>query len=100
MSVYMSLRVKADPDKLEVYAKEHQDLLRAITDDAKSKGCIHHTFAAEDGDVIVMDEWESREGFEKFFNGNEDVARVMGEMGVQSEPEIHFYRPLDTGDQF
>jgi len=50
--------------------------------------------------VVVMDEWESQEAFEKFFNGNEEVAKIMQDMGVQSEPEIHFYRPLDTGDQF
>jgi len=50
--------------------------------------------------VVVMDEWESQEAFEKFFNGNKDVEKVMSDMGVQSEPEIHFYRPLDTGDQF
>ena len=100
MSVYMSLRVKADAEKLEKFAKENPDVLRGITDNAKQLGCIHHTFAAENGDVIVMDEWESKDGFEKFFNGNQDVERVMRDMGVQSEPEIHFYRPLDTGDQF
>lgn len=100
MSVYMSLRVKADADKLEQYAKENADLIHGIADSAKSVGCIHHTFAAENGDVVVMDEWESQEAFEKFFNGNKDVEKVMSDMGVQSEPEIHFYRPLDTGDQF
>ena len=100
MSVYMSLRVKADADKLERYAQENGDLMHRITDNAKSHGCIHHTFAAENGDVVVMDEWESRDAFEKFFDGNEDVAKIMQDVGAQSEPEIHFYRPLDTGDQF
>jgi quinol monooxygenase YgiN len=100
VSVYMSLRVKADADQLERYAKENPEILKGITDNAKSVGCIHHTFAAENGDVVVMDEWESQEAFEKFFNGNKDVEKVMSDMGVQSEPEIHFYRPLNTGDQF
>jgi quinol monooxygenase YgiN len=100
VSVYMSLRVKADADKFESYAKEHADVLKGIADNAKSLGCIHHTFAAENGDVVVMDEWESQEAFEKFFNDNQEVAKVMQDMGVQSDPEIHFYRPLDTGDQF
>ena len=100
MSVYMSLRVKANADKLERYAQDNPDVLQDISNQAKEVGCIHHTFAAENGDVVVMDEWESQEAFEKFFNGNEDVERVMRDMGVQSEPEIHFYRPLDTGDQF
>jgi quinol monooxygenase YgiN len=96
----MSLRVHADPDKLERYAQEHQDKMQAITDRAKGLGCLHHTFASENGDVIVMDEWESREAFEKFFNGADDVRDVMEQMGVQSEPEIHFYKKLNTGDEF
>jgi quinol monooxygenase YgiN len=96
----MSLRVKADAGKLEQYAKEHPDLMHKITDDAKSLGCIHHTFASENGDVVVMDEWESREAFEKFFDDNQDVGKIMQDMGVQAPPEIHFYKPLDTGDQF
>jgi heme-degrading monooxygenase HmoA len=100
VSVYMSLRVKADADQLEKYARDHADTMRDIGEDAKQQGCIHHTFAAENGDVVVMDEWESREAFEKFFNGNEKVERIFSDMGVQSEPEVHFYRPLDTGDQF
>src|SRR3954471_3470463 len=56
----MSLRVKADADKLEQYAKENADLIHGIADSAKSVGCIHHTFAAENGDVVVMDEWRAR----------------------------------------
>jgi len=100
VSVYVSLRVKADPDKLESYAQENRDFLVGISDRAKGLGCLHHTFASENGDVIVMDEWESREAFEKFFNDADDVRQVMQEMGVQSEPDIHFYKKLDTGDDF
>ena len=98
MSVYMSLRVKADADKLERYAQDNPDVLQDISNQAKEVGCIHHTFAAENGDVVVMDEWESKEAFQKFFDGNKDIEKVMQDMGVQSEPEIHFYRPLDTRD--
>ena len=100
MSVYMSLRVKADADKFEQYARENAELIQGIAENAKGLGCIHHTFAAENGDVIAMDEWQSQEAFEKFFNGNKDVEKVMQDMGVQSPPEIHFYKPLNTGDQF
>jgi quinol monooxygenase YgiN len=100
VSVYMSLRVKADPGKLEQFARENPGKLQAISERAKGLGCIHHRFAADDGDVVVMDEWESQEAFEKFFNGAEDVGEVMQAVGVQSEPEVSFYRPLETGDEF
>jgi quinol monooxygenase YgiN len=100
VSVYVSLRVHADSDKLERYAQDNQDKMQAITDRAKGLGCIHHRFAAQDGDVIVMDEWESEDAFHTFFDGADDVREVMEQMGVQSEPQITVLRPLQTGDDF
>lgn len=101
MSVYMSLRVKADRTKFEELASgEWKDRLQEIAERAKSMGAIHHRFAAEDGDLVVMDEWESREQFERFFSESDDVRELMASVGVQSEPEIHFYEPLRVGDEF
>jgi quinol monooxygenase YgiN len=101
MSVYMSLRVKADRAKFEELASgEWKERLRTIAERAQSMGAIHHRFAAEDGDLVVIDEWESREQFERFFHGSEDIREFMQAAGVQSEPEIHFYEPLSVGDEF
>ena len=49
---------------------------------------------------MVIDEWESQEGFQAFFEHDEDIPKLMQEAGVTSEPEISFYKPLDTGDEF
>jgi quinol monooxygenase YgiN len=101
MSVYMSLRVKADRAKFEELASgEWKDRLIEISQRGKSMGAIHHRFAAEDGDLVVIDEWESREQFERFFNDSEDIREFMQAVGVQSEPEIHFYEPIEVGDEF
>jgi hypothetical protein len=100
MSVYMSMRVKADPQRLEQYAAAHGDTLQAIAERARGVGCIHHTFAAQDGEVIVMDEGESEDAFPRFFESEARIAEVMQEVGVQSEPQIAFYRPLRLGDEF
>lgn len=100
MSVYVSLRVKGDAAQLEDYAKEHLDQLQRITAHARSHGCIHHTFAQHDGDVVVMDEWESEDGFREFFESDQDVPQVMQAAGMAGEPEITFYRPLRLGDEF
>src|SRR3954469_24603945 len=100
MSVYMSLRLKADPAKLEAVAADNQEMLQAIAERARAAGCIHHTFAASDGEVIVMDEWESAEAFQRFFAAEEDVAKLMQEVGAQGQPEPSFYRPLRLGDEF
>jgi quinol monooxygenase YgiN len=101
VSVYMSLRVKADRAKLEeLAAGEWKERLQAISQRGKSMGAIHHRFAAANGEIVVMDEWESREQFERFFNGTPEIAEFMQAVGVQSEPEISFYEPLATGDEF
>jgi hypothetical protein len=100
MSVYMSLRMQADPARLEEAARENQDTLLAIADRAKGQGCIHHTFAARDSEVIVMDEWESEEAFQRFFEADPDIPSLMQKAGVSGEPEIKFYRPLRLGDEF
>jgi heme-degrading monooxygenase HmoA len=100
MSVYMSLRMKADGSRLEEVARENQDMLQAIAERARGQGCIHHTFAQRDGEVVVMDEWESEDAFRRFYDADEDVPKLMQQAGVQSEPEISFYRPMRLGDEF
>ena len=101
MSVYMSMRVKADPAKFEELATgEWKDRLMAVSERGRSMGAIHHRFAADDGEILVIDEWESREQFERFFSETTDIAEFMQAVGVQSEPEIRFYEPLSVGDEF
>jgi heme-degrading monooxygenase HmoA len=100
MSVVMILRTAADPAKLEEYAQANEDQLKRITDDAKSRGAIHHAFfAAGDNQVVVIDEWETAEAFQEFFSSNEDVPQVMQALGA-GEPQIEFLRQLDTRDEF
>lgn len=101
MSVYISLRFKADRAKFEELASgDWKERLIEISQRGKSMGAIHHRFAAEDGDLVVLDEWESREQFERFFNESDDIREFMGAVGVQAAPDIHFYEPITVGDEF
>ena len=101
MSVYVSVRVKADRAKFEELATgEWKDRIMAVAQRGKSMGAIHHRFAAANGDIVVMDEWESREQFERFFNETPEIGEFMQAAGIQSQPEISFYEPLATGDEF
>jgi heme-degrading monooxygenase HmoA len=99
MSVLMVLRVAGDPDKLEQYAQENGEQLRRIAEEGRSKGALHHRFFGGDGEVVVVDEWDSEESFQGFFESQEEIPQIMQAVAT-GEPQISFYRPLNTGDDF
>ena len=100
MSVLMILRVKADVAKFEEYARENGDQLKRIADEGKSQGAVHHAFFAGDGEIVVIDEWDSEENFQSFFSSQQEIPEVMQAAGAQGEPSIEFLRPFDTADKF
>jgi heme-degrading monooxygenase HmoA len=99
MSVLMVLRVPGDPAKLEEYAAANSEQLKAIAEDGRSKGAVHHRFFGGDGEIVVVDEWDSAESFQGFFESQQEIPKIMQEVAT-GEPQISFYRPLDTGDDF
>jgi hypothetical protein len=100
MSVIMVMRVTADPSAVEAYASANADQLRGITEAAKRGGAIHHTFAGGEGEVLVIDEWPSEAAFQQFFASQPEIPSIMQAVGAQGEPQVSFYRKLDTGDDF
>jgi len=57
-------------------------------------------FAAGDGEILVIDEWPDAESFQRFFESQTEIPRIMQEGGAKGAPEISFYRKLDTPDIF
>ena len=102
MSVTMMLRVKADPKLLQEVINGNEPRVQAINARAKELGATHHRFmASADGtEIVVIDEWESPEAFQKFFEASPEIRQIMAETGVTSEPEITFWHELDTVDRF
>ena len=100
MSVIMTFRVKGDPKRLEQLAAENPDKLPAIAERAKDHGLIAHRFyGSDDGSIMVVDEWPDAESFQRFFeSARSEIEPAMQEVGVTSEPEIRFWRKLETGD--
>ena len=98
MSVIMTLRVSGDPDKLEQLAKEKADVLQAISARAQAQGVIAHRFYGSDGQIMVVDEWPDAESFQRFFESEQaEIGPMMQAIGA-GEPEITFWRKLETGD--
>jgi len=101
MSVIMTLRLSGDPKKMEEIAAADPERISSISADAKSRGLIAHRFyGSDDGQIMVVDEWPDAESFQQFFAANADkIQPLMAEAGVTSEPEVTFWRKLDTRDE-
>jgi quinol monooxygenase YgiN len=98
MSVIMTLRVSGDPDKLERLAAASPDVIRGISERAKAAGVIAHRFYGADGQIMVVDEWPDPESFRQFFESEQEAIGPMMEQVATGEPEITFWRKLETGD--
>jgi heme-degrading monooxygenase HmoA len=99
LSVLMTLRVAGDGTKIEALASEDPSLLQKIVDRAKEHGLISHRFFGTEDEVLVVDEWPSPEAFQSFFDASPEIRGVMDRAGVTSQPEIKFWRKLDTKDE-
>ena len=98
MSVIMTLRVSGDPAKLEQMAAANPDVISGISERAKGHGLIAHRFYGSEGQIMVVDEWPDAASFQAFFAAEEAAIGPMMEQVATSEPEITFWRKLDTRD--
>ncbi|MEA2459498.1 MAG: hypothetical protein QOC95_2470 [Thermoleophilaceae bacterium] len=99
MSVLMTLHANAAPRLIEQFAAANPDKMQAIIELAKKHGLIAHRFYGTGDDrVMVVDEWPSEEDFNSFFAEADDVRELMGAVGMTGQPEVTFWRDLDTKD--
>ena len=66
-----------------------------------SVGAIHHRFGVGDGYVLVMDEWESPQDFEKFF-GDPDLQAFIASIGgdTSAPPDLTITEAISSADEF
>ncbi len=72
------------------------EFLEEITASTKDAGLIHHRFVSGAGHLVVIDEWENADQFQKFFDGNPKVAEVMSSIGMTGAPEISVFESVDA----
>jgi hypothetical protein len=100
MSVIMTFVAAGDPAELERRAAEDSEAMRSIADRAQEHGLIAHRFYGADGKIMVVDEWPDAESFQRFFEQmRPEIEPMMQAVGVTGEPEITFWRKLDTHDE-
>jgi hypothetical protein len=67
---------------------------------AQAAGGIHHRFGIGDGFVVVNDEWESVEQFERFFS-DPNLQAFIGSVGAAPvPPEITIAEAVSSADQY
>ena len=89
MSVLVVMKVPGDTTTFESLMAQSADRVLDLTEKAKAGGCLGHRFGVGDGEVVVVDVWETPEQFQAFFS-SPDIQAVLGEMGAQGEPQITF----------
>jgi hypothetical protein len=86
----------ADIKKATAGLQANAALLEEITEDTKAGGLIHHTFVAREGELVVIDEWETAAQFQSFFEGNAKVAKITELVGVTGPPTIAIYSAVEA----
>jgi quinol monooxygenase YgiN len=99
MTASVIVKLKVDPERMEKLFSERLDDLLEVKAAAEAAGAVHHLFAAGDGEVLIVDEWEDAESFGNFFD-NPTIAEMMAEVGVQGPPEVSIYQVLESPDRF
>jgi len=101
MSVIITLKFQGDVVKFRQALTDHGDQFAKMAAEAKaSGGGIHHRFAVGDGFVLVVDEWETAEHFQKFF-ANPDLQALVAMSGAAPQPpEITIAEVVSSPDEY
>src|SRR6266536_4956326 len=101
MSVLITVKVGGDTELFMKSVAERSDEFAKIAARSRTVGAIHHRFGVGDGYVLVVDEWETPEQFEKFFS-DPALQAFIGEIGgdTSTPPEIRVTAAIESADQF
>jgi quinol monooxygenase YgiN len=101
MSVVVTLKFQGDVATFRQAITEHADQFAKMAAEAQSSGGgIHHRFAVGDGFVLVVDEWETAEHFQKFF-ANPDLQALVAAAGAAPQPpEITVAEAVSSADEY
>jgi quinol monooxygenase YgiN len=101
MSVLVTAKIQGDTAKFRQSLVDRADEFAKVADAGRREGAIHHRFGLGDGFVLVVDEWETPEQFERFF-GNPELQTFIGSVGgdVSTPPEIMVTEAIASADQF
>lgn len=101
MSVIVTLKFQGDVAKFRQAMVDHGEQFAKMAAEARgSGGGIHHRFGVGDGFVLVVDEWETAEDFQKFF-ANPDLQALVAASGAAPQPpEVTVAEAISSPDEY
>ena len=100
MSVLIIAKFKGDTATFRQALIDRADEFAKIAEESKAVGGLHHRFGVGDGYVVIVDEWESVEHFQKFM-ADPDLHAFIGSVGGAPEPpEVVVAEAVTSPDQF
>ncbi|MCU1585582.1 MAG: hypothetical protein JWM49_2138 [Microbacteriaceae bacterium] len=101
MSSIVAVKIFGDTSAFIKSLDERAGEYRDISARSQDAGAIHHQFAIGHGFILVNDEWESAEAFEKFF-ADPELQAFIGSVGgdPNKAPEITIGEAVDSPDRF
>jgi quinol monooxygenase YgiN len=101
MSVLITAKFQGDVATFRQALTDHGDQFAKMAAEAQaSGGGLHHRFAVGDGFVLVVDEWETVEHFQKFFS-NPDLQALIAKSGAAPQPpEITIAEAISSPDEY
>jgi quinol monooxygenase YgiN len=100
MSVLVVVKVTGDTATFQQALTDRADEFESVATRAKAAGAIHHRFGIGDGVVVVVDEWETADGFQQFF-GDPAMQEFVSSIGAApGPPEIMIAEAISSADEF
>jgi hypothetical protein len=100
MSVLITGKFQGDTGQFRQALADRADEFAKIADRARTAGAIHHRFGIGDGFVLIVDEWESADDFQRFF-ADPELQTFIGSVGASpAPPEITVTEAITSPDQF
>jgi hypothetical protein len=100
MSVLVIGKFQGDTAKFTQSLVDRAGEFEKIAADARGAGGIHHQIGIGDGFVMIVDEWESVEQFQRFF-ANPELQAFIGSVGAYpGPPELTIAEAVASPDQY
>jgi hypothetical protein len=100
MSVLVTVKFPGDTATFRRALADRVEEFAKLKESAMAAGGIHHRFGIGDGFVLVVDEWESPQQFERFF-GDPSLQAFIGTLGADPvPPEITIAEAVASPDQY